>query len=47
MPTVGTVKTSAFPEPAAEAAKSLVLRNATRNFLTERLDKYLPDYFRE
>jgi hypothetical protein len=46
-PSLRKIDNSAFPEPPAEAAKSVVLRDAARNFLAERLDKYLPDYFKE
>lgn len=39
------VDKSAFPETAADAANSTVLRDTTREFLTKRLDKILPPYF--
>jgi hypothetical protein len=36
---------SAFSTSPPEAANSAALRDGARNLLTERLDKYLPDYF--
>lgn len=39
------VDKSAFPETAADAANNTTLRDATRDFLTKRLDKILPPYF--
>jgi len=46
-PSLRKVDNSAFPKPPAEAAKNAILRDAARNFLTERLDQYLPAYFKE
>lgn len=37
---------SAFPTSPPEAANSATLRDGTRNLLTERLDRYLPAYFK-
>lgn len=37
---------TAYPESPPDAANSATLRDATRAFLTERLDKTLPAYFR-
>lgn len=45
--TLRKIDNSAFPASPAEAAKSPMLRDGARSFLTERLDKYLPAYFRE
>jgi hypothetical protein len=46
-PSLHKVEDSAFPSPPEEAAKSAVLRDGTRSLLTERLDKFLPTYFKE
>jgi hypothetical protein len=35
-----------FPESAPDAANDAVLRDAARKFAAERLDKYLPAYFK-
>jgi hypothetical protein len=39
------VDKSMFPETAADSANNTVLRDTTRDFLTQRLDKILPPYF--
>ncbi len=39
------VDKSVIPEAAADAANNTTLRDATRDFLTKRLDKILPPYF--
>lgn len=36
-----------FPEPAAEAANNATVRDETRKFLAEYLDKFVPAYFKE
>lgn len=36
-----------FPESAPDAANDATLRDAARKFATERLDKYLPAYFKQ
>jgi hypothetical protein len=36
-----------FPESAPDAANDAVLRDAARKFAAERLDKYLPAYFKQ
>jgi hypothetical protein len=36
-----------FPESAPDAANDAVLRDAARKFTAERLDKYLPAYFKQ
>ena len=41
------VDNSAFPVPPAETANSTILRDSARVFLTERLDKFLPAYFKD
>jgi hypothetical protein len=46
-PSLNKIDGSAFPSPPEEAAKSAVLRDGTRNLLTERLDKWLPAFFKE
>jgi hypothetical protein len=46
-PSLNKIDDTAFPVPPEEAAKSAVLRDGTRNLLTERLDKWLPAYFKE
>jgi hypothetical protein len=46
-PSLNKIDDSAFPVPPEEAAKSAVLRDGIRNLLTERLDKWLPAYFKE
>lgn len=40
------VDNSAFPASPPEAANSPMLRDGARDLLTERLDKYLPAYFK-
>ncbi len=39
------VDDSLFPVPATDAARNTALRDAIRDFLTQRLDKTLPPYF--
>lgn len=46
-PTLHKIDDTAFPVPPGDAANSAVLRDGTRNLLTERLDKWLPTYFKE
>jgi hypothetical protein len=46
-PSLNKIDDSAFPSPPEEAAKSAVLRDGTRNLLTDRLDKWLPAFFKE
>jgi hypothetical protein len=46
-PSLHKIDDSAFPTSPEDAAKSAVLRDGTRNLLTERLDKFLPAYFKE
>jgi hypothetical protein len=41
------VDNSAFPASPAETANSAILRDGARAFLTERLDKFLPAYFKD
>jgi hypothetical protein len=36
-----------FPESQSEAASNARLRDGARRFLGERLDKYLPAYFKD
>jgi hypothetical protein len=43
----GELDNSAFPASPQEAVNSAVLRDRTRALLTERLDKYLPAFFKE
>jgi hypothetical protein len=41
------IDNSAFPVSPVEAANSAILRDSARAFLTERLDKFLPAYFKD
>lgn len=40
-------ETFKFPESAPDAANNTMLRDSARRFVAERLDKYLPAYFRQ
>ena len=46
-PSLHKIDDSAFPASPEDAARSTVLREGARNLLTERLDKFLPAYFKE
>jgi hypothetical protein len=46
-PSLHKIDDTAYPASPADAATSSVLREGTRNLLTERLDKFLPAYFTE
>jgi hypothetical protein len=46
-PSLHKIDNSAFPASPEDAAGSAVLRDGARNLLTERLDKFLPAYFKE
>ncbi len=46
-PSLHKIDDTAWPASPNDAARSVVLREGTRNLLTERLDKFLPAYFKE
>jgi hypothetical protein len=46
-PSLNKIEDNAFPVPPEDAARSTVLRDGSRNLLTDRLDKMLPAYFKE
>lgn len=46
-PSLHKIDDSVFPTSPEDAAKSAILQESTRNLLTERLDKFLPAYFKE
>ena len=46
-PSLHKIDDNAFPATPEDAARSTVLREGTRSLLTERLDKFLPAFFKE
>jgi hypothetical protein len=46
-PNLNKIDDNAFPAPPDDAARSTILRDGSRNLLTDHLDKMLPAYFKE